>query len=114
MRRLRALVAGLPPGCALLRKLDPEGSRWSTTDELLARLIEEVDRGNRWFFQANTEKDTPPPDPIEIRRPGEHRPDDRPDDRGEAESGDEPTRRPATAAEMKAFFGGAVQYDPGG
>ena len=93
--------------------MDPEGSQWSTTDELLARLIEEVDRGNRWFFQANTEPDTPWPAPVEIRRPGERRPDDQ----GavvEHKPSDEPTRRPATAAEMKAFFGGAVQYDPGG
>jgi hypothetical protein len=86
--------------------MDPEGSQWSTTDELLATLIEVVDRGDRWFFMAHTEKDTTPPDPIVIPRPGQA-------SNGEAVDSDpEDSNRPATAAEMKAFFGGAVEYVP--
>lgn len=42
---------------------------WSTTDELLATLIEVVDRGNRWYFAATAKKGTKVPDPIVIRRP---------------------------------------------
>lgn len=69
--------------------------RWTTTDELLAGLIEVVDFGNRMFHAAYSEDDVP--DPVQINRPT---------DRAEAES------RPATAAEMKAFFGGSVEYTP--
>lgn len=72
---------------------------WTNTDELLAMLIEVVDRGDRWFFQANSEKGTELPEPIVITRPGKNGSDP-----------EEP--RQATAAEMKAFFGGAVQYTP--
>ena len=73
--------------------------QWDTTAELLAVLIEVLDRNGIWFFQANAEKGSAAPEPIAIHRPGKN--------------GTEPEPpRPATAAEMKAFFGGAVQYTP--
>lgn len=70
MRRLHALVSGLPRDAALLRKLDPEQAQWGTTAELLAALIEVVDMGNRMYHAAHTRKGTTPLTPVEIRRPG--------------------------------------------
>ena len=75
-------------------------SRWDNTAELLATLIEVVDQGNRWFYQAHIREGGEVPDPVQVVRPGPQGEDDEP--------------RPATAAEMREFFGGAVTYVPDG
>lgn len=75
VRRICALVEGLPSDSALGRKGDPPGGRWSTTDELLAVLIEVVDVGNRMFLKAHTAPGTDVGNPIHIPRPWE---EDRP------------------------------------
>ena len=76
---------------------EAQSQRWDTMTELLAALVELVDIGNRMFYRANFKGRVP--DPVEINRPGSN--------------GAEPEEhRPATAAEMRAFFGGAVEYTP--
>lgn len=88
VRRLRALIAGLPIGSALHRSLDPTGWAWGTTEELLAVLVEVVDLGNRQYvaFEAGRNK---VPKPIDIRRPWKV----------------EEPKRFASHAEIEAFFG---------
>lgn len=97
MRRLIALINGLPPGGALHRSIDPARVDWSQTDELLATLVEVVDIGNRDFAAVHSDKGSPPRKPIRVPRPGH-----------EAEPA--PARRQATPEEMRAFFGGAIRY----
>lgn len=89
IRRLRALIRGLPPGSAVHRALDPH-SDWTANEELLASLIEVVDLGNRWFFGANTKKGSQQPKPIKIPRPR--------DDEKEP-------RKPSTPDEIQSFMG---------
>lgn len=104
MRRLRALIRGLPLDSALGRSVAPHRLEWSTTEELLATLIEVTDAGNVMFFAAHSKPGTPRPRPIRVPRPGQ------PDGNGA-----EPARRrrrPATADDMRRFFGGAVRYTP--
>lgn len=90
VRRLQSLVSGLPTDSALRRAVDPNW-HWSTTDELLACLIEVNDRNGVWFYQANSKKGTKSPKPVHVPRPWDET--------------DEPT--PAQSDEMKAFFGKA-------
>lgn len=61
------LIRQLPPESALARSVHPERAEWRTQEELLAGLIETVDQGNRYFFQANFKGS--PPKPVEIKRP---------------------------------------------
>lgn len=49
--------------------MDPTGWTWSTTEELLAGLIEVVDAGNRMFYSAHTKKGSRALEPIRIDRP---------------------------------------------
>lgn len=76
---------------------EAQAERWGSIEELLAAILEVLDRNGLWFFQVNTPNDTPTPDPIEINRPGEA-----------STNGS----RPATPAQVKAFFGSAVHYTP--
>lgn len=76
----------------LATMFEAQRERWDTETELLAALVEAVDFGNRMFHAAWIEGDVP--EPVEIHRPGDNADED----------------RLATPAEMKAFFGGAVQY----
>lgn len=85
-----------------MRKVDPASSQWDTTAELLAGLIEVVDFGNRMFHAANMKGS--PPEPVVINRPGTN-------GTRERRELDEP-KRMASAAEMKKWFGGAVEYTP--
>ena len=93
MRRLAGLVAHLPPGCALHRALDPEGygADWSHREELLALLIEVLDRHDRHFIEANRKKGAKRPKPIHIPRP-------RDISRNRA-------KRPATPEELRRIVG---------
>lgn len=70
IRRLRALIRGIPPDSALQRAFDPNW-RWSSTDELLSSLIEVTDRNGRWFAQVHARKGSKVPDPVRIPRPWE-------------------------------------------
>lgn len=70
VRRLYALVVGLPPGCALHRAADPEAWAWNNDTELLAALVEQVSVGNVMFMAANSKKGTRTPKPIAVPRPG--------------------------------------------
>lgn len=54
-----------------MRAANPESWGWTTTHELLAGLIEVVDRNGIWFFQANTKRGTPTPPAVSIPRPYE-------------------------------------------
>jgi len=66
-RRLTALVNGLSPRSATMRKINANGDEWGSTEELLAVLCELIDLGNRMYFQAHFEGDVW--DPIEVPRP---------------------------------------------
>ena len=48
-----------------------ERADWGYSEELLAVLIEMLDRGQRWWFRAHTKKGSQPPPPVEIWRPSE-------------------------------------------
>lgn len=65
-------------------------SGWTTTDELLAALIEVTDRNGIWFFQANVKKGTKVPPRIHVPRPW---------DKKKSERGGK-----STADEVKAFM----------
>lgn len=83
-----------------MKAIAPERSDWSNTEELLATLIEVVDRGQLWFWDVHTKKGAQRPKSIEITRPGEQPA--------------KKVRRPATSAELKAFFGNAARFTGGG
>lgn len=93
LRRLLSLVRGLPRGGALHRAVDPQGSSWGTTEELLAGLCELVDINNRLFFKAHSAKSTRQPPPLKVRRP---------EPPGPAPERHRP--RQATAEELVAFL----------
>lgn len=69
-RRLTALINGLSPGSATMRRINSGGKQWGQMEELLAVLCELIDLNNRMYYTANfdTKKD-PVWDPIEIPRP---------------------------------------------
>lgn len=69
LRRLRALIQGLPPGSAVHRSLDPQGSQWTFDTELLAALAELLDHSNRLYLAAHKNKGAQLPRPISIKRP---------------------------------------------
>lgn len=67
-RRLLALARNLSPRSATVRAFF-DGQDWSTTDELLAVLIEQVDLMNRNFIRANSKPNSRQPEPLHIPRP---------------------------------------------
>lgn len=93
VRRLAALVANLPIGCALHRAADPEGfgAGWSQDTELLATLIELLDRHDRHFQRANSKKGARTTKPVVVQRPSDI-----------AKRGQ---RRPATGDELRGMIG---------
>jgi len=99
VRRVLALVNGLPTTGAVFREVAFDGKSWSMTDELLATLIEITDFGNKLLFQTNVKAGTKGWDPIVISRP-----------RAPAAAATE-HREMATTEEMSAFFGGDVHYE---
>lgn len=56
VRRLVALVTGLPPASALHRAVDPEGWEWTAEREIQAATFEALDLANA-MYQAAHEKD---------------------------------------------------------
>lgn len=68
-KRMVHLVTGLSPDSALARKMNPESWHWKNEHELLAVIAELLDRHDRHFIRANTEKGQKQPNPIEIARP---------------------------------------------
>lgn len=69
MRRIRALVKGLPPGSAFHRSIDPEWWSWDGQHELLAVIAELLDGANRMYLMAHSKKGAAKPQPIKIPRP---------------------------------------------
>lgn len=68
MQEFEAYVEGIGPHSALSRSLDPDSWVWSTEKELLAKLIEVVDRLTYYTVNIGTEGKTKLR-PLEIRRP---------------------------------------------
>lgn len=68
LRRLWALVSGLPPQAAVWHK-----EAWTTQDELLATLVEQSDSNARALIHAWTGK-APSGKPLKIERPGGEEP----------------------------------------
>jgi len=95
VRRVLSLVNGLPETSAMYREVAFSGKSWSTTDELLATLVEITDAGNLLFFSANSEKNAKGWDPVSIPRPG---------------AAVAKPREMATSSEMSAVFGESAQY----
>jgi hypothetical protein len=95
-RRLGALIRSLPPDSATARATDPHLG-WTTTDQLLAGLVESVDLGNAMFYAANTGRD----DWVlaDIARPWQ--PAEEPE-----------TPKMSSIEEVKAFFGASAVYVP--
>lgn len=71
VRRLGALIGGLPLEGAVARSVDPEhlGRGWTTQNELMAVIAELIDQGNRYFFGANSKSGTRQPEPLQVPRP---------------------------------------------
>jgi hypothetical protein len=92
VRRILSLVNGLPMEGATFRATVTKGRSWSTTDELLATLIELTDFTNRILFSVNKKESTRVWDPIHISRPTDVPP------------------LPAKSEELLRMFGGSVQY----
>lgn len=90
MRRLLALVKGLPPEGALHRAVRGTAAGWTNTEELLAFLCELTDQTNRLLFGAFSKKGAKAPKPVSIPRPGQE---------------NQRRRRPkASAEELSAFL----------
>lgn len=75
LRRLLALVGGLPRGGALDRALDPDGwgSGWTHTEELLATIAELLDLHRRQYVVTNSKRGASKPRAIKIPRPSDIR-----------------------------------------
>jgi hypothetical protein len=71
LRRLMALVNGLPRDAATWREEREEAERWTQTDELLAVMIEVTDMWSHLIFKAAGGKLRKPHKPIQVRRPWE-------------------------------------------
>jgi hypothetical protein len=69
VRRVHALVNGLPIQGALFRTAITNGRSWTTTDELLATLIEITDHGNNMYYSTHSKPAAEKWKPIEIHRP---------------------------------------------
>ena len=69
VRRLLTLTQHLPRDCALARSVLGHAAEWTNTEELLAAVIEVMDRGQLWFLQANSKKGARLPKPIRVPRP---------------------------------------------
>jgi hypothetical protein len=68
IRRLATLIRYLPSDSATVRALDPS-SQWSTTDHLLAAVVDTLRVAN---WQRAGDRRVSPPTPLQ--RPGEARP----------------------------------------
>lgn len=73
LRRIRVLIAGLPRDSVTVRATTPE-AEWSTTDHLLAGLIEVIDQTSWRPVMPHAKQGWKPPKPLHIPRPGEPAP----------------------------------------
>ena len=73
LRRIRVLVAGLPRDSVTVRASTPE-AEWSTTDHLLAGLIEVLDQTSWRAVMPHAKKGWKPPPPLKVPRPGDPEP----------------------------------------
>ncbi len=89
------LTKHLPRDCALARAVLGERASWTHNEELLASLIEVVDRGQLWWVQAHAKKGAKRPSPIVIPRP--------------AATDDEPAPAPVRQSEAKKSTGEALR-----
>lgn len=69
LRRLAALVGGLPTDSALWRAMQPELAGWGTQEELLALLCEISDATNQILVRVNSKRGAPAPRPLRVPRP---------------------------------------------
>jgi len=97
VRRIRALVRGLPIDGVTVRETELHGKPWSITDELLATLIELIDHGNRMYYSAHAKNPSGVWKPLKITRPIEE--EDQP-----------PERKISTVEDIKRFFGDGIVY----
>jgi hypothetical protein len=96
VRKLFALVSGLPQGSALHRALRGDAADWDTNDYLLAAVVDYLAVANWLFIQANSKKGTKNPFPEPVKRPG-------------AKSKDDEPKRFASAKEVSAFLARVTQ-----
>ncbi|WP_411577264.1 hypothetical protein [Streptomyces sp. HUAS TT20] len=75
------LVRHLPRDSALLRELHGEAADWTTTDHLLAAVVDQLAESNWMFATVHRDEDSEPLDPPQsLRRPGmDTRPDQDPE-----------------------------------
>lgn len=98
VRRINALVEGLPLSGATFRAAATNGVQWSTTDELLAVLVEMIDHSNRMYFAAHAKKGQGVWKPVQIARP--------------ATKKIEPVSTPVS--KIREVFGGNIHYSKRG
>ena len=80
---------------------------WGDQEELLAKLVEVVDYGNRLFFRVHSDKRDEQPKPIRISRPGQPKAE-----RGALAVSDAQSRR-LTRDEVAQLFDIAKEPDGG-
>jgi hypothetical protein len=104
-RRLRVLIEHLPPGSSLARAMHGEAAAWTTTEHLLAAVVDQLAVANWMFATVNRDADAEPlPYPEPVARPGAG--GDPETDPAEPAAGTPPGGAPAaTPAEIAAFFG---------
>ncbi|WP_457032608.1 hypothetical protein [Kitasatospora sp. P5_F3] len=70
-RRLAVLIKHLPRDSALTRELHGDAADWSTTDYLLANVVDHLAVANWMFATINRDEEAEPLDPPEpVTRPG--------------------------------------------
>lgn len=74
LRRLAVLVRGLPVDSATARAYDPS-LQWSTTEHLLAHVLDVLRVGNWLTVETNKKKGARNPYPTPIPRPGDEPPE---------------------------------------
>ncbi|WP_374986304.1 hypothetical protein [Streptomyces fradiae] len=71
-RRLAVLVKHMPRDSALLSETDGEAADWSTTDYLLAAVVDHLAAANWMFASVHSDEDADPPErPVPVPRPGD-------------------------------------------
>lgn len=70
LRRLAVLVRGLPADSATARALDPS-LQWSSTEHLLAHVLDVLRVGNWLVVESNKRKGARNPFPQPVPRPGD-------------------------------------------
>lgn len=92
IRKLSALVSGLPRGSALHIAMRGEEAMWGTSDYLLAAAVDHLAVANWLYVQTHSKKGANNPRPDPIPRPGT-----KPKQRNDS-------RRFASAKEVSAFI----------